>query len=94
MPLTEFSWVIVPPVQNPSVWKSMSNACGLTAEPPLLGTAEMSTLIPPVPGYKHPVPLEFAFGNRLIDPRQVLIDDPARAEVEVANFGVTHLSFG
>src|SRR5438105_10387899 len=55
----EFSWVIVPPVQNPSVWKSMSNACGLTAEPPLLGTAEMSTLIPPVPGYKHPVPLEF-----------------------------------
>src|SRR5712692_4969367 len=54
-----FSWVIVPPVQKPSVWKSMSNTCGLTAEPPLIGTAEMFTLIPPVLGYRHAVPLEF-----------------------------------
>src|SRR5262249_37458469 len=53
-----FSWVIVPPVQKPSVWKSMSKTAGLTAEPPPEGGPEMLTLIPPVAGNRHAVPAE------------------------------------
>src|SRR5439155_12346235 len=48
-----FSWVIVPHVQAPSVWKSMSNTPGATAEPPVNGTLVMFTLIPPVDVNRH-----------------------------------------
>ena len=37
---------------------------------------------------------EFAVGDRLVDPRQILVNDPARAEIQVADFGVAHLAFG
>src|SRR3989442_11498766 len=48
-----FSWVIVPPVHAPSVWKSMSNTVGETAPPPVNGAPLMPTLIPPVEGYRQ-----------------------------------------
>src|SRR6266540_3818115 len=48
-----FSWVIVPPVHAPSVWKSMSNTVGLTAGPPVNGVPVMLTLIPPVEVYRQ-----------------------------------------
>src|SRR4029453_4932871 len=35
---------------------------------------------------------EFAVRNRLVNSRQVLIDDPACSQIEMANFRVAHLS--
>ena len=35
-----------------------------------------------------------AVGDRVVDPRQVLLDDRARAEVHVADLGVAHLPVG
>src|SRR6478672_5124881 len=40
------------------------------------------------------VPSEFALRDCLIDPSQVLIDNSAGSEVEVADLGITHLSLG
>ena len=37
---------------------------------------------------------EAAVGDRVVDPRQVLLDDRAGAEVEVADLGVAHLPVG
>ena len=37
---------------------------------------------------------EGAVGDRVVDPRQVLLDDRAGAEVEVADLGVAHLPVG
>ena len=37
---------------------------------------------------------EAAVGDRVVDPGQVLLDDGAGAEVEVADLGVAHLPFG
>src|SRR5437764_9476775 len=34
---------------------------------------------------------QFAGGERLVNPRQILINDPARAKIQVPNFGVSHL---
>ena len=34
---------------------------------------------------------QFARGERLVNPRQILINDPARAKIQVPNFGVSHL---
>ena len=34
---------------------------------------------------------ELALANRLGDPRQALIDDPAGPEIEMADFGIAHL---
>src|SRR2546423_4004198 len=36
---------------------------------------------------------EFPFRDRFVDAGQVLINDPTGAEIEMAHFGVTHLSF-
>jgi len=36
--------------------------------------------------------LQLSFGNGFVDPGEILINNPARAEVEVADFGVAHLS--
>ncbi len=38
------------------------------------------------------VVVEGAVGDRAVDPRQVLLDDRARAEVQVADLGVAHLA--
>ena len=35
---------------------------------------------------------EISFRDRLVDPGQVLINDPARAEIHVAHLGISHLS--
>jgi hypothetical protein len=35
-----------------------------------------------------------AVGDRLVDPGQFLVNDPARAEVQVADFAVAHLPGG
>ena len=35
---------------------------------------------------------EFAVRDRLVNSRQILIDDPAGSQIKMANFGVTHLS--
>ena len=40
------------------------------------------------------VPLQLAVRDRLVNPGQVLINDPARAEVEMADLGVSHLPCG
>ena len=40
---------------------------------------------------QHLVLEEAAVGDRVVDPRQVLLDDRAGAEVEVADLGVAHL---
>ena len=37
---------------------------------------------------------EAAVGDRVVDPRQVLLDDRPGAEVEVADLGVAHLAVG
>src|SRR5438132_11420132 len=37
--------------------------------------------------------LQFAVGDRLIDARQLLINDPACSKVKVTNLRVAHLSF-
>src|SRR5207244_11707584 len=34
---------------------------------------------------------QFARGERFVNPRQILINDPARAKIQVPNFGVSHL---
>jgi hypothetical protein len=39
------------------------------------------------------IPFQFAIGDGLINPGEVLINDPASSEIKVANLGVTHLSF-
>src|SRR4051794_2388412 len=36
---------------------------------------------------------ELPFADRLIDPCQVLVDDPTRAQVQVSYFTVAHLAF-
>ena len=36
---------------------------------------------------------ELAIGERLVDPSEILINDPARAEIQVAHLRVPHLSF-
>src|SRR6266850_312652 len=35
---------------------------------------------------------EFAVRNRLVNSRQVLIDDPAGSQIKMANFRIAHLS--
>src|SRR5205823_8129727 len=37
---------------------------------------------------------QLAGGERFVDPRQILINNPARAKIQVPNFGVPHLPFG
>src|SRR5437899_10601130 len=41
---------------------------------------------------QYRIPLEGSIANREIDPGQVLVDDPAGADVEVANLGVRLLA--
>src|SRR5947208_14423556 len=41
---------------------------------------------------QYRIPLEGSIANREIDPGQVLVDDPAGADVEVANLGVPLLA--
>ena len=43
---------------------------------------------------QHRVLREFAIGDRLVDAREILIDDAPRAEIEVADFAVAHLPIG
>ena len=38
--------------------------------------------------------LQFAVSDRFVDPGQVLINNPSRAEVEMADLGISHLPFG
>ena len=45
-------------------------------------------------GQQHLVLEEAAVGDRVVDPGQVLLDDRAGAEVEVADLGVAHLAVG
>ena len=40
------------------------------------------------------IPAEFAFRDRLIDSSKILINDSARAQVEMTYLRVPHLSFG
>src|SRR4051812_24466407 len=40
------------------------------------------------------VSFEFALRNRLVDPGEVLINDSAGAEIQMAHFGIAHLAFG
>src|SRR6266700_167488 len=40
---------------------------------------------------KHGVACQLAGGERFVNPRQILINDPARAKIQVPNFGVSHL---
>src|SRR5438270_1168479 len=40
------------------------------------------------------VSLELAGGDRFINPREILKDDAAGAQIEMADFGVSHLAFG
>ena len=42
---------------------------------------------------EHRVAGEVAFGHRFIDAREILVNDAAGAEIEVADFGVAHLAF-
>jgi hypothetical protein len=39
------------------------------------------------------IPAEFTFRDRLIDSSKILINDPARPQVEVTYFRIPHLSF-
>ena len=45
-------------------------------------------------GLQHLVVEQRAVLDRLVDPREVLLDDRAGAEVEVADLGVAHLALG
>src|SRR5207302_11070784 len=40
------------------------------------------------------ISFEFAGGDRSINAREILKDDAAGAQIEVADFGVSHLAFG
>ena len=40
------------------------------------------------------ISFEFPGGDRLINAREILKDDAAGAQIEVADFGVSHLAFG
>src|SRR5437870_11352396 len=40
------------------------------------------------------IPREFAIGDRFVDPTEVLINDPAGSQIEMADLGIAHLSFG
>src|SRR5438105_2501968 len=42
----------------------------------------------------HFVPLQLASGDRFIDTSEVLKDDPAGAQIEMADFGIAHLTIG
>jgi hypothetical protein len=37
---------------------------------------------------------KFAGSERLVNSRQILVDNPTRAKIEVSDFGIAHLSFG
>ena len=41
---------------------------------------------------QNTIALQFAVGDCLVNPRQVLINDSARSKIKVANFRVAHLS--
>jgi hypothetical protein len=41
---------------------------------------------------QNTIAVQFAIGDRLINPGKVLINDPASSEIKVANLGVPHLS--
>src|SRR4051794_14840681 len=38
------------------------------------------------------IPIEFAFRDRLVDSGEVLINDSTGAEIQMAHFGISHLS--
>ena len=38
--------------------------------------------------------LQFAVSDRFVDPGQVLINNPSRAEIEMTDLGISHLPFG
>src|ERR1700746_2417590 len=50
----------------------------------------------PAPGgesfLRDGIAVELAGGNRFVDPSEILKNDAARAQIEVANFGVAHLA--
>ena len=37
---------------------------------------------------------KFSSRDRLVNSRQVLVDNPTRAKIQMSDFGVSHLSFG
>jgi hypothetical protein len=43
---------------------------------------------------RHCIALEFAFVDCLVDASQILVNDPAGAEIEMAHFRVPHLTLG
>ena len=43
---------------------------------------------------QYPIALQLTFRDRIVDAGQVLVNDPARSQIEMANFRVAHLSFG
>ena len=43
---------------------------------------------------QHRIARELSVADRDVDPREILVDDAARADIEVADFGIAHLAFG
>src|SRR5205814_10166750 len=44
--------------------------------------------------YGNAIARELAVRDRFVNPSEVLVDDPPRSKVEMADLGITHLSFG
>src|SRR6267143_1608737 len=43
---------------------------------------------------RHAIPIELAGSDRFVNASEILKNDAARAQIEMADFGVAHLAFG